>query len=109
MVQSVRIVPCFNEAWKNSVNVGISSSASVLSSLVGMWSDPVDLCSLSVHSSLCMPFGVTIMCCMGGCGLMPLSGMVDVSSFLVNTDWKCLLSMLAIVRLSDLMNPFFVL
>ena len=56
-----------------------------------------------------MPFGVTIMCCMGGCGLMPLSGMVDVSSFLVNTDWKCLLSMLAIVRLSDLMNPFFVL
>ena len=35
-----------------------------------------------------MPFGVIIMCCMGGCGLMPLSGMVDVSSFLVNTDWK---------------------
>ena len=52
MVQSVRIVPCFNEAWKNSVNVGINSSASVLSSLVGMWSGPVDLCSLSVHSSL---------------------------------------------------------
>ena len=35
---------------------------------------------------------------------MPLSGMVDVSSFLVNTDWKCWLSMLALVRLSDLMN-----
>ena len=48
-----------------------------------------------------MPFGVIIMCCMGRtwCGLMPLSGMVDVSSFFVNTDWKC---MLALVRLSDL-------
>ena len=51
-----------------------------------------------------MPFGVTIMCCMGGCWLMPLSGMVDVSLFLVNTDWKCWLSMLALVRLSDMMN-----
>ena len=39
---------------------------------------------------------------MGGCGLMPLSEMVDVSSFLVNTDGKCWLSMLALVRLSDL-------
>ena len=29
VVQSVGIVPCFNEAWKNSVNVGVSSSASV--------------------------------------------------------------------------------
>ena len=36
VVQSVGIVPCFNEAWKNSVNVGVSSSASVLSSLVGI-------------------------------------------------------------------------
>ncbi len=52
VVQSVRIVSCFNEAWKNSVNVGVSSSASVLSSLVGMWSGPVVLCSLSVHRSL---------------------------------------------------------
>ena len=47
-VQSIGIVPCFNEAWKNSVNVGVSSSASVLSNLVGMWSGPVALCSLSV-------------------------------------------------------------
>ena len=31
VVQSVGIVPCFSEAWKNSVNVGVSSSASVLS------------------------------------------------------------------------------
>ncbi len=46
VVQSVGIVPCFN------VNVGVSSSASVLSSLVGMWSGPVALCSLSVHRSL---------------------------------------------------------
>ena len=30
VVQSVGIVPCFNEAWKNSVNMGVSSSASVL-------------------------------------------------------------------------------
>ena len=52
MVQSIGIVPCFNEAWKNSVNVGVSSSASVLSNLVGMWSSPVALCSLSVHSNL---------------------------------------------------------
>ena len=36
---------------------------------------------------------------------MPLSGMVEMSSFCVNTDWKCWLSMLALVRLSDLMNP----
>ena len=41
---------------------------------------------------------------MSGCGLMPL-GMVEMSSFCVNTDWKCWLSMLALVRLSDLMNP----
>ena len=47
VVQSVGIVPCFNEAWKN-----VSSSASVLSSLVGMWSGPVALCSLSMHRSL---------------------------------------------------------
>ena len=29
VVQSVGIAPCFNEAWKNSVNMGVSSSASV--------------------------------------------------------------------------------
>ena len=29
-----------------------------------------------------MQFAVIIMCCMSGCGLTPLSGMVDVSSFL---------------------------
>ena len=105
VVQSVGIVPCFSEAWKNCVNVGVSSSASVLSNFVGMWSGPVALCSLSVHSSLWMPCGVIVMCCMGGCGLMPLSGMVEMSSFWVNTDLKCWLSMLALVRLSDLMNP----
>ncbi len=52
-----------------------------------------------------MPFGVIIMCCMSGCGLTPLWGMVDASSFLVNTDWKCWFSRLALVRLSDRMNP----
>ena len=52
VVQSIGIVPCFNEVWKNSVNVGVSSSASVLSNLVGMWSGPVVLCSLSVHINL---------------------------------------------------------
>ena len=36
---------------------------------------------------------------------MPLSGMVEISSFWINTDLKCWLSMLALVRLSDLMNP----
>ena len=53
VVQYVGIIPCFSEAWKNSVNLGVSSSASVLSSLVGMWSGPVALCSLSVRRSLC--------------------------------------------------------
>ena len=81
VVQSVGIIPCFSEAWKNSVNVGVISSASVLGSLVGMWSGPVALCSLSVHRSLWMPSGVIMMCCMSGCGLAHLSGMVDVSSF----------------------------
>ena len=38
-----------------------------------------------------MQFGVIVMCCMGGCGLMPLSGMVEMSSFWVNTDLKCCL------------------
>ena len=47
VVQSVGMVPCFIEAWMNSVNVGVNSSASVLSSLVGMRSGPVALCSLS--------------------------------------------------------------
>ena len=36
-----------------------------------------------------MPVGVIVMCCMSGCGQMPLSGMVEMSSFCVNTDWKC--------------------
>ena len=73
VVQSVGIIPRFSEAWKNSVNVGVSSSASVLSSLVGMWSGPVALCSLSVDRSLWMPSGVIMMCCMSGCGdYMPL-------------------------------------
>ena len=31
--------------------MGVSSSASVLRSLVGMWSGPVALCSLGVHIS----------------------------------------------------------
>ena len=35
-----------------------------------------------------MPVGVIVMCCMSGCGLMHLSGMVEMSSFCVNTDWK---------------------
>ena len=55
------------------MNVGVSSSASVLSNCVGMWSGPVALCSLSVHSSLWMSCGVIVMCCMDGCGLMPVS------------------------------------
>ena len=49
--QSVGIVPCFNDAWKNIVNVGVSLSASVLGSLVNMWSGPVVWRSLSVHRS----------------------------------------------------------
>ena len=53
VVQSVGIVLCCSEAWKNSVNVGVSTSASALSNFVGMWSGPVDLCSLSVHAILC--------------------------------------------------------
>ena len=77
--QSIGMVPCFSEAWKNSVNVGVNSSASVLSSLVGMRSGPVALCSLSEDSNLCMLFGVIIMCFICGCGLMPLSGMVVIS------------------------------
>ena len=52
MVQCVGIVPCFREAWKNSMNVDASSSASVLSSLVGIRSCSVALCSFSVHNSL---------------------------------------------------------
>ena len=89
VVQSVGMVPCFSEAWKNSVNVGVNSSASVLSSLVGMRSGPVALCSLSEDSNLCMPFGVIVMCFICGCGLMPLSGMVVMSSSCVNTVLKC--------------------
>ena len=50
VVQSVGIVPCFSDALKNSVNVGVSSSASVLSNVVGMWSGPVALYYLSVNS-----------------------------------------------------------
>ena len=59
VVQSVWIVPCFKKARKNGVNVGVSSSASVLSSLVDMLSGPVALCSLCVHRSLWMPCGVS--------------------------------------------------
>ena len=51
VVQSVGIVPCFSEAWKNSVNVGVSSSASVLSNFVCMSSGPVALCSLSAKAN----------------------------------------------------------
>ena len=57
LVQRVGIVACFTEAWTNSANVGVSSSASVLSSLVGVWSGPVALCTLNVPSSLWIPFG----------------------------------------------------
>ena len=35
VVQSIGIVLCFNEAWKNSGNVGVSSSASAL---IVVWS-----------------------------------------------------------------------
>ena len=53
VVQSVGIVPCFSEAWKNSVNVGVSSSASVLSNVVCIRGLVRMLCVLlSVHSSL---------------------------------------------------------
>ena len=61
VVQSIGIAPCFIEAWKNSVNMGVSSSASVLSNLVGMWSGPVALCSLSVHSLSRLPILVLIL------------------------------------------------
>ena len=64
----------------NSVNVGVSSSASILSSLVGMRSGPVALCSLRLDSNLCTPFYVIVMCSICGCELMPLSGMVVMSS-----------------------------
>ena len=105
VVQSVGMVPCFSEAWKNSVNVGVNSSASVLSSLVGMRSGPVALCSLSEDSNLCMPFGVIIMCFICGCGLMPLSGMVVISSSCVNTVLKCWFIIFALEWLSDRMRP----
>ena len=44
------------------MNVGVSSPGSVLSSLVGMWSGPVALCSLSVHISLWMPSAIWCYC-----------------------------------------------
>ena len=105
VVQSVGMVPCFSEAWKNSVNVGVNSSASVLSSLVGMRSGPVALCSSSEDSNLCMPFGVIIMCFICGCGLMPLSGMVVISSSCVNTVLKCWFIIFALEWRSDRMRP----
>ena len=52
MVQSIGMVPCFNEGWKNSVTVGVSSS------MVGMISSPVALCSLSVDSNLCTAYAI---------------------------------------------------
>ena len=56
MTESVGIrpsIPCFSEAWKNSVNVGVSSSASVLSNVVCIRGLVRMLCVLlSVHSSL---------------------------------------------------------
>ena len=61
VVQSFGLVPCFSESWKNSVNVGVCSSESVLSSLVGMRSGPVALCSLSVDSNLCAPFDMLLL------------------------------------------------
>ena len=45
VIQSVGIVPCFNEAWKNSLNVDVSSSTSVL---VAWW-----VCDLVLF--LCVP------------------------------------------------------
>ena len=104
VVQNIGMVPCFSEAWKNDVNVGVNSSASVLSSLVGMRFGPVALCSLRVDSNLCTPFGVIVMCCICGCELMPLSGMVVMSSFWVNADWKCWFSILALDSLCDRMK-----
>ena len=86
------------------MNIAVSSSASVLSSLVRMRSGPVALCSLSVDSNLCSPFYVIVMCCICGCGLMPLPGMVVMSSFRVNTDGKCCLSILALDWLSNRMK-----
>ena len=52
----VYLVPCFSETRKNSVNVGVSSSASVVRVLVGIRSGPVALYSLSVDNNLCTPF-----------------------------------------------------
>ena len=60
MVQSVGIVPCFSEAWKNSVNVGVSSSASVLSNLEGMWSDLK--CVICVCTVVCEFHLVLLLC-----------------------------------------------
>ena len=42
---------------------------------------------------------------MPGCGLVPLLGMLVLSSFCVKTDWNIWLSMLALVLLSDLIIP----
>ena len=35
-----------------------------------------------------MSFGVIVMCCMSGCGLMRLSGVLEMSSFWMNADWN---------------------
>ena len=35
VVQSIGMVSCFSEAWKNSMNVGVNSSASVLRPSLG--------------------------------------------------------------------------
>ena len=102
VVQSVWIVHCFNEAWVNSVNVGVSSYASVLSVYV-VWSCYFVLfeCAYKFVNAMWCYYHVmhewvwvNAFVWNGGC-----------LSFWVNTDWKCWLSMLALIRLSDLMNP----
>ena len=63
--------------------MGVNSSASSLRSLVGISSGPIALCTWRLESSLYTPSLVTLMLSIEGCVLVPMSGIVDVFSFLL--------------------------
>ena len=72
---------------------------------VWMLSGPAALCGLRLLSNLVIPFCVTCMSGIFGCGLGPLSG-IGVSDMGVKAVWNCLLSMLDFETASDCKRPF---
>ena len=96
--QSEGTWPRFREIWKILISTGVSSFAAVFNMKAGMESGPAALSGRRLWRRLRTPASLTVILGMSGKGLLPLLGMLVVSSS-VKTDLNWCFTISALLTL----------